>query len=104
MPLTELECKRAVCPADRPQTRLADEKGMYLELTAAGGKYWRLKYRYGGKEKRLALGVYPTVALAQARKAREQAREVLAAGNDPGQIKRNAKLVKAMGDANTFQK
>ncbi len=48
MPLTELEYKRAACPADRALTRLADGKGMYLELTAAGGKYWRLKYRHGG--------------------------------------------------------
>ena len=59
MPLTELECKRAACPADRALTRLADGKGMYLELTAAGGKYWRMKYRHGGKEKRLALGGVP---------------------------------------------
>ena len=104
MPLTELECKRAACPADRALTRLADGKGMYLELTAAGGKYWRMKYRHGGKEKRLALGVYPAVSLAQARKDRDQARESLAAGNDPAQLKRDAKLTKAAGDASTFEK
>jgi integrase len=77
---------------------------MYLELTAAGGKYWRMKYRHGGKEKRLALGVYPAVSLAQARKDRDQARESLAAGNDPAQLKRDAKLTKAAGDASTFEK
>ena len=103
MPLTELECKRAACPADRALARLADGKGMYLELTAAGGKYWRMKYRHGGKEKRLALGVYPAVSLAQARKARDLARESLTAGDDPAQLKREAKLTKAMGDANTFE-
>lgn len=83
--------------------RLADGKGMYLEVTAAGGKYWRLKYRHGGKEKRLALGVYPDVSLAQARDARDTARKVLAAGDDPAQLKRDAKLTKAIDDANTFE-
>lgn len=104
MPLTKIECDRAACPADRPSLRLSDEKGMYLEVTAAGGKYWRLKYRHAGKEKRLALGVYPAVSLAQARKARDQAREALTAGDDPAQVKREAKLTKAAGDANTFEK
>jgi len=103
MPLTKLQCDRAKCPADRPYIRLADEKGMYLEVTAAGGKYWRLKFRHGGKEKRLALGVYPTVSLAEARDARDSARKTLAVGNDPAQRKKDAKLVKAMDDANTFE-
>lgn len=62
MPLTKLECDRAACPDGKPALRLADEKGMYLEVTAAGGKYW---------QKRLALGVYPAVSLAQVHKARE---------------------------------
>ncbi|CAN5352292.1 tyrosine-type recombinase/integrase [soil metagenome] len=84
--------------------RLADAKGMYLEVTAAGGKYWRMKYRHAGKEKRLALGVYPAVSLAQARKACDQAREALTAGDDPAQLKREAKLTKAEGDASTFEK
>ena len=77
---------------------------MYLEITAAGGKYWRMKYRHAGKEKRLALGVYPEVTLAEARKHRERAREVLASGEDPGQIKREARLTRANLDANTFEK
>ena len=103
MPLTKLQCDRAKCPTDRPYIRLADEKGMYLEVTAAGGKYWRLKFRHGGKEKRLALGVYPTVSLAEARDARDSARKTLAVGDDPAQRKKDAKLVKAMDDANTFE-
>ncbi|MBK1685191.1 tyrosine-type recombinase/integrase [Rhodoferax fermentans] len=103
MPLTKLECDRAACPPGRPMLRLSDEKGMYLEVTQAGGKYWRLKYRHVGKEKRLALGVYPAVSLAQARKARDQARDALAAGEDPGQLKREAKLTKAVNDARTFE-
>ena len=65
MPLTKIECDRAACPPGKPHARLADGLGMYLEVTAAGGKYWRMKYRHGGKEKRLALGVYPEVALAE---------------------------------------
>ncbi len=103
MPLTKLECDRAACPPGSSSARLTDEKGMYLEVLAAGGKYWRLKYRHGGKEKRLALGVYPAVSLAQARKARELARDALAKGDDPAQLKRDAKLIRAMSDANTFE-
>ncbi len=103
MSLTKIECDRAACPADRPLIRLADEKGMYLEITKAGGKYWRLKYRHAGKEKRVALGVYPDVSLAQARKARDQARDALASGDDPAQLKREAKLSKAINDATTFE-
>ena len=75
----------------RPSIRLADEKALYLEVTAAGGKYWRWKYRHGGKEKRLALGVYPDVSLAQAREARDDARKLLKDGTDPGQLRREAK-------------
>jgi len=103
MPLTEIECKRAKCPDDRRFIRLSDEKGMYLEVTASGGKYWRLKFRYLGKEKRLALGIYPDVSLALARKARDKARETIAAGEDPAQLKREAKLTKALDAANSFE-
>ena len=103
MPLTDTACKKATCPEGRPSVRLADEKALYLEVTAAGGKYWRWKYRHGGKEKRLALGVYPEVTLAQARQARDDARKALKDGTDPGQIKREAKLASAFDQANTFE-
>ena len=103
MPLTDTACKKATCPEGRPSVRMADEKALYLEVTAAGGKYWRWKYRYGGKEKRLALGVYPDVTLAQAREARDGARKVLAAGDDPGQLRRDAKMASAANQANTFE-
>ncbi|MCB1989668.1 MAG: tyrosine-type recombinase/integrase [Burkholderiaceae bacterium] len=103
MPLTDTACKKATCPEGRPHVRLADEKALYLEVTAAGGKYWRWKYRYAGKEKRLALGVYPDVTLAQAREARDDARKALAAGNDPGQLRRDAKIAVAVSHANTFE-
>lgn len=103
MPLTDTACKKATCPEGRPSVRLADEKALYLEVTAAGGKYWRWKYRHSGKEKRLALGVYPDVSLAQAREARDDARKALKNGTDPGQLKREAKLASAFEQANTFE-
>lgn len=56
-----------------------------------GGKYWRLSYRFLGKQKTLALGVYPAVTLAAARKKRDDAREQIAAGSDPGEAKKEAK-------------
>ena len=78
-------------PKGKPY-RLYDEKGLYLEVTKAGGKLWRLKYRFGGKEKRLAIGPYPEISLKDARAARDAARAQLAAGTDPSDYK---KLMKA---------
>lgn len=104
MSLTKIECDRAVCPPGKPRVRLADGHGMYLEVTAAGGKYWRMKYRHVGKEKRLALGVYPEVSLAEARKKRDKARNDLVEGEDPSQTKRDAKLARALLDATTFER
>ena len=104
MSLTKIQCDRATCPLGKPHARFADGLGMYLEVTAAGGKYWRMKYRHAGKEKRLALGVYPAVSLADARRKRDQARNRMAAGEDPGQVRREAKLSRAILDATTFEK
>jgi len=70
----------------KPQTkivRLSDGRGVYLEISPTGGKWWRFKYRIGGKEKRISLGVYPDVGLADARDKREAARKLVAAGIDP---------------------
>jgi hypothetical protein len=64
--------------------KLSDERGLYLEVSPTGSKWWRLKYRFEGKEKRLALGVYPDVGLKDARDSREAARKLLASGVDPG--------------------
>lgn len=80
-----------------------DGGGLYLEVTPSGGRYWRLKYRHGGKEKRLALGVYPEVTLAEARKGRERAREELAVGNDPGELRKAAKVKATHEAVNTLQ-
>ena len=79
----------------------ADGGGMFL-LVKAAGKYWRMKYRYAGREKQLALGVYPAVSLAKARKRREEARELLADGKDPSAAKREAKAALAATENNTF--
>ena len=80
-----------------------DGAGLYLELTAAGGRYWRMKYRHGGKEKRLAFGVYPDVTLKAARDMAATARQVLAAGADPG-AQRKADKAKVAHDAvNTLE-
>ena len=102
-PLTDLALKRAK-PSEKTQ-RLFDGGGLYLEITPAGGRYWRMKYRrpITGKENRLALGVYPTVTLARARERREDARRLLAQGIDPGEHKKAAAAEAAGMAANTFQ-
>jgi integrase len=82
--------------------RLTDERGLYLEVTPKG-KYFRLKYRFDDREKLLALGVYPDTSLAQAREARDQARKAIAAGQDPGALRREAKQARAADQANTFK-
>lgn len=63
--------------------KLGDSGGLYFEVSPTGGKWWRLKYRFGGKEKRLSLGVYPGVSLTEARKRRNTFRALLADGIDP---------------------
>lgn len=82
--------------------RLADGGGMYLEVTPTGGTYWRMKYRFNGKEKRLAIGVYPDTGLAGAREAREEARRQLAQGIDPSTAKRLSREHGIEAAASTF--
>lgn len=95
--LTEVAVKRAK-PTDKPY-RLSDGGGMFLEVRPNGSKYWRMAYRFGGKQKLLALGVYPDVGLKDARDRRDEARKLLAAGVDPGESKKAAKIAKAGGDS-----
>jgi integrase len=71
--------------------KMSDGGGLYLELHPNGSRYWRMKYRYGGAEKRLAFGVYPEVTLAEARKCRDDARKLIANGADPGELRKSAK-------------
>lgn len=101
MPLTDAEIRNA-----RPREkayRLADGSGMYLEVSQAGGKYWRLKYRFAGKEKRLALGVYPEVSAKEARVRRDEARKLLAGGIDPGIERKVQKAATVERTANSFE-
>ena len=90
MKLTETKCKN-LKPRDKVY-RVADGHGLYIEVVPTGSKYWRLSYRFNGKQKRLALGVYPRTALKEARERREQARKSLENSKDPGELKKLAKL------------
>ncbi len=80
----------------------ADGQGLYLHIKDAG-KYWRMSYRFDGKQKTLAIGVYPAVSLAKARQRRETARELLADGIDPSAAKSQEKQAKAAAAVNTFE-
>ncbi|EMM6764538.1 tyrosine-type recombinase/integrase [Pluralibacter gergoviae] len=102
MKLTATEIKAAK-PKDKTY-KLSDGGGMYLEIFPNGTKSWRLKYRIGGKEKRVVFGVYPTVTLAEARARRDEAKRVLAAGGDPGQEKQAEKQAKVMAVSNSFER
>lgn len=100
MPLTDIEIKKAKAK-DKPY-RMTDGGGMCLLVHPNGGKYWRLAYRFGGKQKTLALGVYPDISLADARDRREQARKLLANDADPGAIKQAQKTAKVEAVSNSF--
>lgn len=101
MPLTDTAIKKAK-PSDKP-VRLFDGGGLYLEVAPSGGKWWRLKYRHAGKEKRLSLGTYPAVGLAEARKRRDKARELVAAGVDPSEARKAEKASRDAAAANSFE-
>ncbi len=101
MPLTDTAI-RAAKSAAKP-VKLSDEKGLYLEVAPTGGKWWRLKYRFGGKEKRISLGVYPDVGLKLARERRDEARRLLADGIDPGEHRKAHKSARADASANSFE-
>ncbi|HHL1385089.1 TPA: tyrosine-type recombinase/integrase [Klebsiella pneumoniae] len=90
-------------PKDKPY-KLSDGGGLYLLVNPNGSRYWRLKYRIAGKEKLLALGVYPDITLAEARQKRADAKKVLAAGGDPGQEKQEEKQAKEQAVANSFER
>jgi len=89
-------------PGEKP-LRLFDSGGLYLEIAPAGGKYWRYKYRHSGKEKRLALGVYPRVSLKDARKKRDEARASLDQGIDPGARRKLEKLIGRSLSENSYE-
>ena len=81
MPLTDIKIRQAK-PADKP-IKLADTAGLYLEVKPSGSKLWRYRYRIAGRENLFAIGEYPQVSLADARKARDDARELIRQGRHP---------------------
>ncbi len=101
MSLTNLKCQNAK-PAEKA-FRLFDGRGLYLEVRPGGAKYWRMKYRHTGKEKVLALGVYPEVSLAEARGKCLGARKVLEAGADPLAVQREERLLARLSAGRTFE-
>jgi Arm DNA-binding domain len=103
MPLTDAACKNAKCLEGKARERYTDAGGLYLEVQPTGAKHWRWKYRFAGKEKRLAVGTYPDVPLAQARRGRDEARELLNSGQDPVQVKKDAKLSQRLRLGTSFE-
>ncbi|MBI5721069.1 MAG: integrase arm-type DNA-binding domain-containing protein [Burkholderiales bacterium] len=101
--LTDKHCKNASCDAAKPRVRLADSGGLYLEVAPSGSKRWFWKYRFDGKEKRLALGGYPDLGLKEARGARDDARRQQQRGEDPV-LARQVERLACRFDANaTFE-
>jgi hypothetical protein len=101
MNLSDLAIRNAK-PQDKPY-KLTDGGGMFLLVQPNGGKYWRLAYRYLGKQKTLALGVYPEVSLALARQRRAEEREQLAKGSDPGEAKKADRRAARLAADNSFE-
>lgn len=89
-------------PGDKPQ-KLFDGGGLYLLVQPTGGRLWRLKYRFGGKEKLVSLGTYPDISLKEARERRDKARQDLAQGIDPSSKRKAEKSSKAELAANSFE-
>ena len=107
MKLNDVKLRNAK-PKDKPY-RLFDGGGLYLEVmpispkSPSGGKLWRLKYRFGGKEKRISFGKYPTITLEAARKKRDEAKKNLEANIDPSVVKFEEKVLQHVSSANTFE-
>ncbi len=101
MPLTDTAIRNAK-PSEKP-IRLFDGGGLYIEVSPSGGKWWRLKYRFAGKEKRLSLGVYPEIGLKEARERRDATKRLLADGIDPSVERRVQKVATVERAANSFE-
>lgn len=101
MPLSDMQC-RAAKPKEK-RYKLSDSEGLYLEVMPSGAKYWRLKYRIHGKEKRIALGVYPKVPLIEARRSKDQVKEELKQGTDPVLLRLEKKQTAAFAGSQTFE-
>lgn len=101
MPLTEVKIKNK--KPDKKTSKLFDGGGLYLEISPKGGKWWRFKYRYAGKEKRLSLGVYPDVSLKMARERKDDCRRLLADDVDPSEHRKATKAAREESASNTFE-
>ncbi len=99
--LTEIAIKAAK-PKEKP-FKLADGRGMFLLVNPNGSRWWRLKYRFGGKEKLLSLGTYPDTKLAKARERRDEARNLLKCNKDPATVRRTEKLTAHSQSQNSFE-
>ena len=98
--LTELGLRKAK-PSSKPK-KFSDGGGLFLLLHPSGSKYWRMKYRFIGKEKLLAFGVWPEVSLTEARKKRNEAKQLIKSGKDPSAAKKNLKVSQKVAQSNTF--
>lgn len=101
MAMTDVKARTAK-PAEKPY-KITDGDGLFLLVTPAGGKWWRFKYRFGGKEKLLSLGTYPEVSLVDAREKRDAARKQVAAGIDPGEVRKAQKAARNAAVENSFE-
>lgn len=101
VPLSDVKVRNAK-PKDK-EYKLSDGGGLYLLVTPTGGKLWRMKYSYVGKEKLLTFGAYPAVTLSDARQRREDAKKLLANSVDPGAVKKAQKEAREELAANTFE-
>jgi hypothetical protein len=89
--------------AQKKTVRLFDGRGLYLEIAPTGSRWWRFKYRFAGKEKRISIGVYPDVGLKKARDRRDEMRKLVADGIDPSAARKQQKLMALDAAANTFE-
>jgi integrase len=101
VPLTDTQIKKTK-PTDKP-IKLSDGSGLFLLIVPAGGKWWRFRYRFDGRQKELSMGIYPDVPLAKARERRDAARRLLGDGIDPGENRIAQKTAKAGRAANSFE-
>jgi len=101
MALTDIAIRNAK-PRDKVY-KLSDGGGLYLQVNPTGSRLWRLKYRVGGREKKLSIGPYPVCSLSDARRRRDEARRMLAMGRDPSDEKQRAKLRSREESENTFR-
>ncbi len=93
---------RKIAPGPKP-VRLSDGRGLHLEVAPQGGKWWRLRYRFDGKEKLLSLGTYLDTSLKRAREKREEARALLASGVDPSAARKAERISRTGGASNLFE-